>query len=180
MSATPIWFVSPQNFDAVRGQIGEMAAGFAAACGFEPKPGRMQLLPAPDGGLAGVVFGDDPDDPLAAGKLATSLPPGTYRFATPPTKPELAALAFQLARYRFDRFKAAGRPAPSLEAEATTNFSRLERIAEAIAQGRDLINLPANVLTPSALERAATDLARTNSAPRRAWSSARSSPPASR
>jgi leucyl aminopeptidase len=155
LTATPVWFVTPQSFEAVRGEIGEAAARFAEACGFEPKPGRLQLLPAPDGGLSGVLFGEDPDDPLGAGKLATGLPPGAYRFAAPPAKPELATLAFLLARYRFEHYKAAPRPAPTLEAAD----AKAERIAAAVARGRDLVNLPANVLTPSALEREATDLA---------------------
>ena len=55
--AVPIWFVSPENWDEVRGAIGETSARFAAACGFEPKPGRLQLLPDASGGLAGALFG---------------------------------------------------------------------------------------------------------------------------
>ncbi len=154
MTATPIWFVRPETFGAVREEIGRLATGFADACGFEPKPGRWQLLPGPDGALAGVLFGEDPADPLAAGRLATSLPPGVYRFAVAPLAPGLAELAFHLARYRFDRFKSPSRVAPSLESPSAA----IEAQAAAIAWGRDLVNLPANVLTPSALETAAVDL----------------------
>jgi leucyl aminopeptidase len=159
MTAIPIWFVSPQNFPAVREEIGALAAGFAEASGFEPKPGRLQLLPGPEGKLAGALFGEDPSDPLQAGKLATGLPPGAYRFARPPARAELAALAFLLASYRFDRYKAAPRPAPTLEAPEGVDFVKAARIAAAIASGRDLVNLPANALTPSALETAAVELA---------------------
>ena len=154
MTAIPIWFVSPATFDAVRGEIGAPAAAFAEACGFDPKPGRLQLLPSAVGGLAGVLFGEDFDDPLAAGKLATSLPTGAYRFARPPADPELAELAFLLARYRFERYKVAPRPAPTLEGATAKH----ERIAAAVGFGRDLINLPANALTPSALAREALEL----------------------
>ena len=35
-------------------------------------------------------------DPLAPGKLATSLPEGVYRFANPPADADLAALGFLL------------------------------------------------------------------------------------
>jgi leucyl aminopeptidase len=155
VTAIPIWFVTPDTFEAVREEIGAPAAAFAEACGFEPKPGRLQLLPGPSGGLAGVLFGEDPADPLSAGKLATGLPPGAYRFARPPAEPELAALGFELARYRFDRYKAAPRPAPTLEGVD----ARTERIAAAVAHGRDLVNLPANALTPSALAREGVELA---------------------
>ncbi|HXT07082.1 MAG TPA: leucyl aminopeptidase family protein [Roseiarcus sp.] len=159
MTAIPIWFVSPQNFAAVRDEVGAVASGFAEACGFEPKPGKLQLLPGPEGRLAGALFGEDPSDPLQAGKLATGLPPGIYRFAAPPARPELAALAFLLACYRFDRYKAAARPAPSLEAPEGVDFAKATRIAAAVAHGRDLVNLPANALTPSALEAEAVELA---------------------
>ena len=159
MTAIPIWFVTPQTFAARRGEIGGLAAGFAEACGFEPKPGRLQLLPGADGALAGVLFGEDGGDPLQAGKLATGLPPGDYRFASAPARPELAALGFLLASYRFDRYKAAARPAPRLEAPQGVDFAKIERMAAAIAHGRDLVNLPANALTPSALEAEAVELA---------------------
>ena len=155
MTAVPIWFVSPANFDRIRQEIGALAAGFALSCGFEPKPGKLQLLPGPDGGLAGVLFGFG-DDPLAVGQLAASLPPGVYRFAAPPENAELATLAFLLGRYRFDRYKAAPRPAPSLEGPGV---AEAESVAAAIFRGRDLINLPANALTPSALAQEACALA---------------------
>ena len=155
MTSVPIWFVSPDNFDRIRQEIGALAAGFAESCGFEPKPGKIQLLPGADGGLAGVLFGQG-GDPLAAGQLAASLPPGAYRFAAPPDNWELATLAFLLGRYRFDRYKAAPRAAPSLEGPGV---AEAESVAAAIFRGRDLINLPANALTPSALEREVSALA---------------------
>ena len=51
------------------------ARAFADAAGFEPRAGRHLLLPAPDGALAGVLFGLDADDnpardPFAAGSAA--------------------------------------------------------------------------------------------------------------
>ncbi|MFZ2105041.1 MAG: leucyl aminopeptidase family protein, partial [Roseiarcus sp.] len=99
--AVPIWFVSPENWDEVRGAIGETSARFAAACGFEPKPGRLQLLPDASGGLAGALFGQaganaGDRDPLAPGKLATALPAGDWRFANSPQDAELATLGFLL------------------------------------------------------------------------------------
>ena len=55
--AIPIWFVHAGNFDSVRNEIGEHERIFIAAAGFEPKAGRLLLLPAADGKLAGVLFG---------------------------------------------------------------------------------------------------------------------------
>ena len=163
-AAVPVWFVDPETWRALRDDIGEPAASFADACGFQPSAGRLQLLPGPAGGLAGVLFGQATKnargrDPLAAGKLATALPEGTYRFANAPHEPELAALAFLLALYRFDRYRADRSPRPRLVAPDEIDAARVERIAQAIAFGRDLVNTPANDLGPAALEQAATGLA---------------------
>ena len=60
---------------AARAQLDARSRAFAEAAGFEPKPGRHLLLPAPDGALAGVLFAlesaDDPlKDPFRPGALA--------------------------------------------------------------------------------------------------------------
>jgi len=162
--AVPIWFVSPENWDEVRGAIGETSARFAAACGFEPKPGRLQLLPDASGGLAGALFGQaganaGDRDPLAPGKLATALPGGDWRFANSAQDAELATLGFLLGLYRFDRFKVDASTQPRLAAPAGVDGENVECVAAAVAFGRDLVNAPANILGPAALEGAATELA---------------------
>ncbi len=96
---------------------------------------------------------------LSAGKLASSLPEGVYRFANAPANPEQAALGFLLGLYRYERFKADSSPRPRLTAPEGVDFDALMRIADAVGYGRDLINAPANVLTPAALEEEAIRLA---------------------
>ena len=162
--ATPIWLVSAESWPSVKSTIGATAATFAEHCGFEPKAGRMQLLPGEGGALAGVLFGVDEAnaptrDPFGPGKLATSLPEGVYRFANPPRDADLAALGFLLALYRYDRFKADKSPKPQLVAPDEVDAIRIQRIAQAIAYGRDLVNTPANALGPDALEQEAVKLA---------------------
>jgi leucyl aminopeptidase len=162
--ATPVWFVSADNWATVKASIGDAAATFAERCGFMPKAGRMQLLPGEAGALAGVLFGvDEPSaparDPLGPGKLATSLPEGVYRFANPPADADLAALGFLLALYAYDRFKANPAPKPRLVAPAGVDADRIDRIAAAIGFGRDLVNAPGNALGPHALEQEAVKLA---------------------
>ena len=124
----------------------------------------MQLLPGEAGALLGVLFGVNTADaaerdPLAAGKLATSLPEGVYRFANARADADLAALGFLLALYRYDRFKADPAPRPRLVAPEGVDAGRIERIAAAVAYGRDLVNAPANALGPLALEHEAVKLA---------------------
>jgi leucyl aminopeptidase len=162
--ATPVWLVGGDNWDGVKTSIGAAAAAFAERCGFKPKAGRIQLLPGDGGALAGVLFGVDAEnaptrDPFAAGKLATSLPEGVYRFANPPHDADLAALGFLLAQYRYDRFKPDSTPKPQLVAPDGADGERIERIAAAVAFGRDLVNAPANALGPDALEQEVVKLA---------------------
>ena len=110
--ATPVWLVSAENWPTVKSMIGAAAEAFAERCGFQPKAGRMQLLPGEAGALAGVLFGVDEAnaptrDPFGPGKLRRRAR-RRYRFANPPQDTELAALGFLLALYRYDRFKAEG------------------------------------------------------------------------
>jgi leucyl aminopeptidase len=162
--AMRVWFATAENWEWVKASIGADAATFADRCGFKPKAGRTLLLPGEGGALAGVLFGVDAADapardPLGPGKLATTLPEGVYRFANPPPDADLAALGFLLALYRYDRFKADPAPKPGLVAPDGVDAQRIERIAAAVAYGRDLVNTPANALGPHALEQEAVKLA---------------------
>ena len=162
--ATPVWLVSADSWEEVKSSIGPAATAFAERCGFKPKAGQLQFLPGEGGALAGVLFGVDREgaptrDPLASGRLATALPEGDYRFANPPPDADLAALGFLLGLYVYDRFKSDSAPKPRLVAPDGIDASRLERIAQAVAFGRDLINAPANALGPQALEQEAVKLA---------------------
>ena len=108
--ARPIWLVTNETLGAILEELPPSARAFAAAAGFEAKPGRHCLLPDAEGGLLGVLFGlDGPDakraDPFAVGKLPTLLPEGVYRFAAPPPDPALATLAWLLGAYRFERYR---------------------------------------------------------------------------
>jgi leucyl aminopeptidase len=107
-ASIPVTFVNSETWTSVREGLGEQARAFADAAGFEPRPGRHLLLPAPKGELAGVLFGlETPDDAnkdlFRPGALPGLLPPGAYRFANAPHDPRLAALAFALGTYRFAR-----------------------------------------------------------------------------
>lgn len=162
--AVPIFFVSPETWPQMRADLPPLSAAFAAACGFEPTPGRVLILPSAEGRLAGVLFGIENKnaqnrDPFLPGRLATSLPAGIYRFANAPHDLSLATLAFLLASYRFTRYKKDDVEIPELCPPEGIDIDRIVRIAKAIALGRDLINTPANDLGPDALETAALKLA---------------------
>ena len=167
--ATPIWFIHGGNADAVRQGLGERERAFVAAAGFEAKAGRLLLLPAADGKLAGVLFGierpgEPPIDPFRPGQLVTLLPPGTYRFANAPHDARLAALAFALGAYQFARYRKVESRAVRLVVPDGVDGEDLSRIAEGVTLARDLINTPSNDMGPAELEAAARALAQQHAA----------------
>ena len=167
--AVPIHCVTRDDWAALAERLGE-AAAFARALDFSGKPGQQALLPGQDGALGAVLFGIEPEaarghDPMAPGRLATSLPPGVYRFADPaPPRPELAALSWLLSGYRFTRYVADAAERPRLVAPDGVDGARVERIARGVTLARNLVNTPANDMGPGALEAAALDLARRHGA----------------
>src|SRR6516165_3900487 len=162
--AIPIWFTCADTWPGIRSDLAPQAAAFAAASGFEPTPGRVQLLPDLSGNLGAVLFGIEranarTRDLLLPGRLATSLPAGLYRFANGPHDPTLASLSWLLSGYKFSRYKANDTELPELCVPEGVDAARVERIAQGVMLGRDLINTPANDLGTDALEQAALKLA---------------------
>ena len=169
--AIPIWFVTAASYPDVRKVIGAEVCAFAAAAGFEPKPGRNLLLPGKKGQgaiLGGVLFGlegaDEPKDLFLPGRLPQHLPEGVYRFANPPHDARLAALAFALGTYRFTRYRKAEARAIKLDLPQSVDRDDLQRVVEGVTLARDLINTPANDMGPAQLEQAARKLASRHSA----------------
>jgi leucyl aminopeptidase len=163
-NAVPIHFVTRDTWDKEKAAMSEAARNFARASGFEPKPGRLLLVPAEEGAIARVLFALDTagartSDPFLPGELATRLPAGTYRFANEPHDKGLAALAFLLASYRFARYKSSEKDGPHLVAPEDLDRAQIERVADAVAFGRDLINTPTNDMGPRALQESVVALA---------------------
>jgi len=161
--STPIWFVHSGNAEAVLAGFGDRERAFAKATGFEAKPGKLLLIPALDGKLAGVLFGlekpEDATDTFRPGALVNLLPAGTYRFANAPHDARLAALAFAMGAYQFTRYRKAEARKVRLVLPKGVDGAELTQIAKGVALARDLINTPANDLGPEELEAAARKLA---------------------
>jgi leucyl aminopeptidase len=165
-SSTPIHLVTAAGFDVFKASLPKPAQAHLAALGYEPKPGALALLPGNGDKLGGVVFGlaETAGDPFLVGRLPKELPPGPYHFASQTANPAQAALAWSLGSYSFSRYKAAGRKPADLVVADKAIRDRASLMADAVAMGRDLINTPANDMTPSALAKAALDLSKTYSA----------------
>ncbi|MFC4171863.1 leucyl aminopeptidase family protein [Microvirga sp. GCM10011540] len=163
-SSLPIWLVSEATWPQLATDLPAAAQNFAKAQGFEAKAGSHCLLPDADGGLLGAVFGLDGEgakhpNPFLVGKLPALLPDGVYRFETATPDPALAALAWLLGSYSFNRYRK--RPAKSarLVVPSGVDADEVSRIADAVAMGRDLVNTPTSDLGPDGIEAAARKLA---------------------
>jgi leucyl aminopeptidase len=165
-NAVPLWLVTSADWDAIKAGLPVAAQAYLAAIRFQPKPGSLALLPSDKGThLGGVVFGmavagDASADPFLIGRLPRELPEGTYRIANPPDDMATPALAWAMGSYQFSRYKTATRKAAALVVADKAIRDRATLIASAVARGRDLINTPANDMTPSALASAALDMAK--------------------
>ncbi|MFL5143310.1 MAG: leucyl aminopeptidase family protein [Microvirga sp.] len=162
--AVPIRLVTEKGVEAGMAGLSDTGRAFAAAQGFEAKPGAHCLLPGPGGALEAVLFGlDEPGangaDRFLVGKLPTVLPAGTYRFSASPAEPELATLAWLLGAYRFERYRQRPAKPCRLVPPAGVDAEETSRIAAATALGRDLVNTPANDLGPQEIEDAVRALA---------------------
>ncbi|MGL4263976.1 MAG: leucyl aminopeptidase family protein, partial [Afipia sp.] len=144
-SAVPITFAAKSTWDAVSATLPAAARRFAAANAFTAKPGQYLALPADDGSLAHVVFGIEDvssewRDPFRPGQLPGLLPAGTYSFANAPHDTRLAALAFALGSYRFNRYRKNDVPAAKLLPPDGVDMAEITRLADAATLARDLIN----------------------------------------
>ncbi|MES2601139.1 MAG: leucyl aminopeptidase family protein [Pseudomonadota bacterium] len=160
----PITFASKSTWDALSATLPATARRFAAANTFSAKPGQYLALPAEDGSLAHVLFGIEDAasewrDPFRPGQLPGLLPAGTYSFANAPHDTRLAALAFALGSYRFNRYRKNDAPGARLIPPGDIDMAEITRMAEAAALARDLINTPANDMGPDELAQAAQALA---------------------
>ncbi|MEO6947637.1 MAG: leucyl aminopeptidase family protein [Nitrobacter sp.] len=162
--AIPITFVTKATWGSIGTALEGSARHYAEANGFAAKPGQYLALPAANGDISQVLFGlsdasDRSRDPFLTGKLPGLLPAGTFRFANAPHDMHLAALAFALGSYRFDRYRKADVSKARLVPPDGVDVAAISRMAEAATLARDLINTPANDMGPEELAAAAQHLA---------------------
>ncbi|MBE7734200.1 leucyl aminopeptidase family protein [Devosia faecipullorum] len=161
-TAMPLIFVTEGALDGAGLDKGQHA--WALAHGFSGQRGKLLALPGKHGDIAAWLFGAGQEEgraPFLAGLAGAGLPEGTYRFEGDYGDPTLAAIAFRLGAYRFDRYRDA-KPSANLILPEKADEEEVDRQVEAASLARDLINTPANDLGPDALENATRDFARRN------------------
>ncbi len=130
--------------------------------GFSPEPGKLALLPGPDGALAGAVLVvGEPASLWDVAAAPAMLPAGLWRLEDPSQllDPAEAALGWALACHRFERYRKVEKAVPRLAVPDGRARERAELLARSIGLARDLIETPANELGPAELEATAAELA---------------------
>ena len=129
--------------------------------------GDVVVLSNQDGRPCNVYIGTGEGDVLQAIAIAVNrIPEGLYLAPKALAKPAL--MAWSLAQYRFDQYKASSTPKRILAVESEV-LSSIKLESEAIFLVRDLINRPANDLNPSGMAEAVRGLAKQHSAVFKEW-----------
>lgn len=168
-SAIPIYLATESNTASWQDDLSEPAKQWLKSTDFQPKPGRIALVPTAEGNVSSVVFGlrspstDDDATPaeLTVGKLARQLPPGRYQLAKSAFDHDLAAIAWGLGGYKFTPYKTSASEddqTPRL-CLPDDGINTIKTTVEGVWFGRDLINTPASDLGPEELQAAARAVA---------------------
>ncbi|MFT4795397.1 MAG: leucyl aminopeptidase [Paracoccaceae bacterium] len=165
--STPIHLLEAADAEAALSALPAPSQAWARLQGFTGVLGQVVQIPDADGALSLVLFGWGDARARARGRfhiasLAAALPGGSYRLAAPlaPDDAAEAALAWELSRYRFTRYRAANNtPAAVLETPEGVDPARLAAIADGTRLTRDLINTPAEDMGPAEIEAALRNLA---------------------
>jgi len=158
--AIPLRFVGPDE------AIAEPARAWAERMGFKGKQGQIVVVPNTDGGIDHVLVGAGKTfDPTSARALSARLPTGLYRLEAEPEDARVAALAFLLGRYVFDRYKSrADTSEVRLVAPEGFDAAEASRIASACALAREMVDTPAADMGPLQMETIAREIAEAHGA----------------
>lgn len=167
-SAIRISLVTESGLGAWLGAQPPAARAWAAAMGFKGERHKLLVVPGSQGEVACVALGVGNLADLAnlslwhTAPLPDRLPPGVYMFADrlDMRTATQAALGWAVGAYRFERYRK-GSP----KAEATLVWPDqcdqryVESAARALGWARDLINTPANDMSPAQLANEAARMA---------------------
>ena len=165
-ASLPLWLVNASNDGPdFPDTLPDAARVWATANGFGGKAGQVCVLPAPDGGILGALYGlgqakgSRERYPLA--RAADLLPAGSWHIAHAPAgfDATLGALGWLLAEYRFARYKKTEAPKARLICPQGVDSEKVLALAAAEYLVRDLINTPTSDMGPDNLMAEAEALA---------------------
>ena len=147
----PLWLLRSGDATA-NAPFNDPERAWLAAQKFTGGAKKLVQLPTRDCTLASVALGlgdgaaGEPSGPseLLTGLLAQSLPATTYRFAEQPGHATLAAIAWGLGAYRFQRYRSGADTTaarPRLRIPAGVNAAHVINTTEAVWFGLSLIHI---------------------------------------
>ena len=166
-AARPLRVMTADGFDRWNRDAAQATRDWIAVSGFFAKAGKTLLLPPADGQDGGAIAVMDAEMPLwDAARVASSLPAAVWRIENADANGidlGMVCLGWALSQYSFDAY----RPGDGSETSrlvfpsslTEVERSRITGLATGTALCRDLINAPANHMTPAGIEAAARDLA---------------------
>ncbi len=169
--AVPIYLLNGAGLAAWCEQFKGRQSSWVAQTGFKADLGAVLLVPDKSGHVESVLVGQGAagaPDYWTLANVVTAVPEGVYRLPDMPdgAELELAALAWALGGYRFDRYQTKARNpnhAPEELAQLVlpkdAPLARIDALQKAVFYVRDLINTPANDMHPEALAEAAQEMA---------------------
>lgn len=161
-SAIPVHALRTSEWETWIGSKADSLRKLATAHDFKAQNGRILLVPATSGEIERVLFGvGDKATPMIFGALGQHLPSGDYSIAWAPREFDatLIAVAWALGAYGFTAYKARKKAAPRLAMPEGADAAEARSIAEAMWFARDLVNTPANDMSPEKLHAAAEKVA---------------------
>ena len=164
----PLHLLHEEDVDRWRDAQDERTRNWVLAHAFKAERHKVLVVPDALGRPAGVAVGvgrrgagDRPGCWLAAA-ISDRLPEGRYHLAEPLREADALQFAFGWAygQYRYERYRRAAVPrAAHLQLPSGVDAAELERLCAATTLARDLINTPANDLSPQALAQVALEVA---------------------
>lgn len=143
------------------------ASPWAEAHDFTGKTGQLLVVPDAEGRPVEAWFGTgDAFDPLSVRGLAARLPAGDWRLeGVEGDTAEMAAVAWGLGAYRFDRYKPQPKRGPARLAVAEgVDLEPCRRIVAASALCREMVDTPAADMGPLQIETIAREIAEAHDA----------------
>ncbi len=168
-NAIPIRLVTRQELDRWLAGANDRQKNWVQANNFEGASGTFIIFPDKNGQADKVLLGlgkshDCLDSPWTFASLPKFLPTGSFRIESKLNDHQMfqAAFGWGAAQYEYSSYKnSAGEPKQKiLILEESVPTKKLEALLTGITLTRDLINTPPNHMGPTALAKAASNLAR--------------------
>ena len=156
-NSIPIHATDRAGFAALSKRLDASASRWMKTLGFSGAPDTHVLLPDADGGIQAVWVGvRNASDPWVLALMPKALPAGAYHLGDEGLALDaaLAAQSWDLGAYTFDLYKPARREPAELSLPDGEAAQRGLIVAAAISSTRDLVNTPAEHMSPAALAEA--------------------------